>query len=95
MLDLVIKVISDSGGAVWGDRARVRIYSDPFPVAAPPDFSDTSFSPFRTSSCLSLITLGLAGRIGTILPTIFITGRGTGELYQGYEMISPYYNKGV
>ena len=32
-----------------GDRARVRIYSDPFPVAAPPDSSDTSFSPSLSS----------------------------------------------
>ena len=70
MYDFMLKGISDSGGAVWGDRARVRIYSDPFLVAAPPDFSDTSFSPFRTSSCLSPITLGLAGRIGTILPNL-------------------------
>ena len=43
MLDLVIKVISDSGGAVWGDRARVRIYSDPFPVAALPPAFEQAF----------------------------------------------------
>ena len=40
-----------------GDRVRVRIYSDPIPVAAPPDFTDISSSPSRSSCMISIFLL--------------------------------------
>ena len=55
--------------SLWGDRARVRIYSDPFPVAAPPDLLIQAFRHLVRHVLITLITHGLEGRIGAILPT--------------------------
>ena len=56
-VDFRLKNFSVSGGAAWGDRVRVRIYSDPIPVAAPPDFTDISSSPSRSSCMISIFLL--------------------------------------